>query len=555
MLSVALFAFLESSALAAALEPSMSLHLLRQRDTCGGSDNFFQCGFGLPNGFCCATGTVCLPLNNTATAAAICCPAGKDCTQIQPITCDTSQQDAGRHPTLPFHMADTSVELQTCGSNCCPLGFSCDGGTTCKIMDSTKAAPSSSSSSSLSSPTSTASSAAAASSTQTTLSTNTSATTTITSSSVAAAALRPTATSDAANSPKQPTSDDGVTGKGFAAGFIPGIILGILATAGILWYLRRRNAQRNRESGETFIGRRQPAPKISEPIYQPQMGMRTDFLNHQRSASADNHPLRGMRPLDSSAIRGRSPASFISAPLGGSFVSFPSEPISQRQQPSSGATLTDESSFRPRIGNDVTPTPAPRRKSLPRNAQYPGTSLSLEDYDSAKSIPRGGTASTPVKVNVRDGRTSPTIKRKRGTPTLGKGNQAKAEVRDSVNTHRRGSSGGETIEISMGLDRPEVGPLRPRQSSYYPPQASDPDFLGSGPRYTVAARHEDEYDPRRQTTYSDVMRAVGARESQLGTPKSPPPMPVLPAVAYNNGQPPKLGSPWKPLRTNKQQGG
>jgi len=94
-------------------------------------------------------------------------------------------------------------------------------------------------------------------------------------------ARKSTGTSIPANGTPTQVSRTGFSGRDFAAGFIPGLILGIIATAALMLYLLRR--KRNPEKDSIF--NEKPDRQISDPIYNPQFTVRTDFL-HKRTASA-----------------------------------------------------------------------------------------------------------------------------------------------------------------------------------------------------------------------------------------------------------------------------
>lgn len=66
----------------------------------------------------------------------MCCPEGKECDGLDPITCNIRAQDAEKDHTLPLKTTVFDVELAKCGDNgCCPFGFTCadgDDGKECK---------------------------------------------------------------------------------------------------------------------------------------------------------------------------------------------------------------------------------------------------------------------------------------------------------------------------------------------------------------------------------------------------------------------------------------
>ena len=187
-----------------------------------------------------------------ATKAAICCPAGSDCSFIQPITCDIKQLNATLHPGNQIHLKNTTVvELQKCGAQCCPLGYACQNGM-CAV-DITSSPPSSTST-----PESVGTQAPVASQT---------------------AGIK---------FPPEVTVQTGFDGKSFVAGFFPGIVVGVLLTLAILWLIKKRREikEKNRYSGDFGHVSR----TISDPIYDPVHAARTDFIRRGTVKSNHNSP-------------------------------------------------------------------------------------------------------------------------------------------------------------------------------------------------------------------------------------------------------------------------
>ena len=81
----------------------------------------------------------------------------------------------------------------------------------------------------------------------------------------------------------------GFSGSSFVVGFIPGIFLGLFIAAVVAYYISRR-AKNEKDSWSIFGGRTPTRQNISEPIYMPQLGARTDFLGHKRTTSANSMP-------------------------------------------------------------------------------------------------------------------------------------------------------------------------------------------------------------------------------------------------------------------------
>ncbi|RDL34591.1 uncharacterized protein BP5553_07719 [Venustampulla echinocandica] len=209
---------------------------LFERDGKCSDPTFSQCAnSGLPSNFCCPSGSTCLSL--AANTTLLCCPKGSDCSAIQPIPCDISMQDASQHPDNILKTTALTGTLPTCGSQCCPFGFSCTG-TTCTINTNQKIAPSTN-------PTSTSVSIVP------TISSNPSASPNSASNGTAAVLCQ-----------RFPT-------EAVLVGFFPGLFLGILLTIITVCIINARR-QKRRRSGSSFGN-----------IGEPQLSgtdMRSDFL-------------------------------------------------------------------------------------------------------------------------------------------------------------------------------------------------------------------------------------------------------------------------------------
>ncbi|OHW90318.1 hypothetical protein CSPAE12_11063 [Colletotrichum incanum] len=81
--------------------------------------------------FCCPSDTTCLVLAEKTTA--LCCPKGASCDIISPIICDITAQDVIENPTSPIHTTKLKESLPSCGSRCCPFGYTCRGGSACVL--------------------------------------------------------------------------------------------------------------------------------------------------------------------------------------------------------------------------------------------------------------------------------------------------------------------------------------------------------------------------------------------------------------------------------------
>lgn len=277
----------------------------RQEDVCGGDTSLFQCLGGLPSDFCCPKSTTCVHINTSSTAvtAAICCPAGQDCSSISPVDCDINMQNATTVPGSQLH-SDPPKELTTCGSACCPMGYSCQDN---RCIASNPTIPASSASSSN------------LASTSTPLPSSSSTPASGTSSTTSSASTSKNTAGDgyALGDPQAADSQDAFNGKSFAAGFIPGIAIGALIAACLILLIFRRKRRNSvtyvdekRKSRDTLTDLSTWRPtmhgrSISEPQADPSRGYRTDFLR--------GTPPRGANPADTKAygnsVDVRSPAS------------------------------------------------------------------------------------------------------------------------------------------------------------------------------------------------------------------------------------------------------
>jgi hypothetical protein len=222
---------------------------------------------GLPSNFCCPSTATCIPL--AANTTLLCCPTGSDCNQIQPITCDISQQNVTLHPNNPLKTSALSTSLPTCGSLCCPFGYSCTTGNVCLKDANQNVAPGTLAS------TSTASSSSPSATKSSTLSSSTPKPTTV---STPAPLNGNTTLTENCN--KFPVG-------AVLVGFFPGLVFGILLSiASICIFGAQRRRASRRRSGSSF-------GNISEP--QPSEHVRTDFLRKQPqtpSSTAGSTPAR-----------------------------------------------------------------------------------------------------------------------------------------------------------------------------------------------------------------------------------------------------------------------
>ncbi|RDA92650.1 hypothetical protein CP533_1455 [Ophiocordyceps camponoti-saundersi (nom. inval.)] len=77
------------------------------------AETFHHCS-GFDPGFCCPKDSVCVPLAGQTTV--LCCPEGRSCDVIKPITCDVREQDPVKKPQAPLKTKLLGVELSTCGA-------------------------------------------------------------------------------------------------------------------------------------------------------------------------------------------------------------------------------------------------------------------------------------------------------------------------------------------------------------------------------------------------------------------------------------------------------
>ncbi|KJX96438.1 hypothetical protein TI39_contig626g00004 [Zymoseptoria brevis] len=283
----------------------------RQDDTCGGFSNLEQCGHSFPSDFCCSAGTFCLSLNTSSTiTAALCCPAGQDCKTINPIDCSKGLQNATQAPQSQLHSSPTA-SLEQCGSRCCPMGYACRG-SFC-IAQASEATSS------------------ATPSTSTAL---------------------PSATSPGAASRNDvvPVTDrpDSFSGKAFAAGFVPGIALGGLVVALLIFFCfkRRRGKdpspappkEKRRPAGRDTLTDLGPymtrgpmvhGRSISEPTADFTMGHRTEFLNSSPPYHKTHEGLTGQAiTIDAPITPGSSPPRMKTNWLSHSpFINYATSPV------------------------------------------------------------------------------------------------------------------------------------------------------------------------------------------------------------------------------------
>ncbi|CZR50655.1 uncharacterized protein PAC_00529 [Phialocephala subalpina] len=210
---------------------------------------------GLPANFCCPSGNTCIPLAGNTTV--LCCPDGQTCQTIRPIVCDITSQNVTLHPDNTLKTTALTASLPTCAGQCCPFGYSCNGGGNCQMNTDQSIAPSGSTSSGTTS--------------------TTSPTSTSTSSSTSKPSSTSTSSSSNSTAPVTATTNKFPVSI-FLAGFLPGVALGILLTLLIICIRGSRSRAKNtsanerRRSGSSFGNTFISDP---QPIHED---MRTDFL-------------------------------------------------------------------------------------------------------------------------------------------------------------------------------------------------------------------------------------------------------------------------------------
>ncbi|KAI9731290.1 MAG: hypothetical protein M1818_007915 [Claussenomyces sp. TS43310] len=226
-----------------------------------------QCGNGLPGNFCCPSSEVCMVLANNTTA--LCCANAEDCQLISPITCDMQAQNVTANPGQPLMTTNFSGTLSTCGSGCCPYGYSCSNGNC--VIDPVNAAQSTSSSA-----------------------TSTATITPLLPTSTSSSALASTTTSPAASSSapsSSPSHCDAYPPSAVLIGFFPGLLAGALVAFLVFCLLGAHHRKRDRDSGSSFGP---VAASVSDPIYNETATMRSDFLRRPSPSrqSSNSTPMR-----------------------------------------------------------------------------------------------------------------------------------------------------------------------------------------------------------------------------------------------------------------------
>ncbi|RMJ12627.1 hypothetical protein CDV36_007723 [Fusarium kuroshium] len=247
--------------------------IFAREDTCGADR--VSCNSDLTDIFCCPKDYSCILL--AGDTSAMCCPAGRNCNEVKPITCDLRGQDITKYPKAPVMTIITNLKLETCGTMCCPFGYSCEGDSKC-VLDEDQSSPPEGAEY----PSGTSSAAPSA--------------TSPTSSETASASAEPTSTSEPSkasdeNQKEDPEEeekkDSGPATTSIVGGVVGGCIILLIIAVVIFLYFRRQKKREggHGEKGGHFYGGGGSTSSseasfgnfISEPIVQPN-SYRADFI-------------------------------------------------------------------------------------------------------------------------------------------------------------------------------------------------------------------------------------------------------------------------------------
>ncbi|KAK3715734.1 hypothetical protein LTR37_006959 [Vermiconidia calcicola] len=431
----------------------------------------------------------CLALETgPAVTAAICCPQGRDCGTINPVSCDTSLQNT----TITQLHVDPPQKLGTCGVACCPMGYSCKNQ---QCVAHTAPTPP------LVAPIATSTSA---SSSATTSRSSTSATSTPT-----AASVLPL------NAPNHSSDDDedDFNGKSFAAGFIPGIFIGAFIAALLIFLLFRKKRRSSSDSYTDEKGRprdtltdlgtleyRRPTlhgRSISEPQADPTVGHRTDFLRSTPPRAGE--PASGN--LQGYVVDVRSPAS---------------DPRTPSNSPPRIKALFSRSPF---MGNQTPSTPRSTQPPIPAHLKRGTLSFKI----------------SPVRA----------LKKQKSMHSLRRQVTSTAASRLRPDVSRSEST--ETIQVLMPSNEPYT-PERPARKPEDPPTLPSATYQGPSPdKYSMNSdntpdKRNRSRSPPKNRYYASSSRYPSEVQAAYTTPTRPP-MPIPRGVA------PPLASPYTPTNT------
>lgn len=273
--------------------------IFSRASTCGDS-SYVQCAASLPSDFCCPSTSTCMALAGNTTA--LCCPTGGDCSQIEPIPCDISLEDKTQHPSATVMTSALTGTLETCGTKCCPFGYSCSDGV-CNQDSDQSAKPSTSSVASSATATSTSSSTetqSAAVSPTSASDASPSATSTADSSGTGSsptAGATSTSTSGDTSPEGSSSSSDSSSKAGVVAGGVVGGIAGLALLGMIILFLIKRERRRKEVAeknpggddahsrSSSSFGNVGPHPEISKPIVSEGGTFRSDFSRKMSTRS------------------------------------------------------------------------------------------------------------------------------------------------------------------------------------------------------------------------------------------------------------------------------
>jgi hypothetical protein len=500
-------------------DPLVGRSLLETRDTatCGGEQSLTQCGGGLPSDFCCNSGTTCLVLETSSSVkAAICCPNGSDCSQINPISCNESFQNT---TNTQLHV-DPPQKLNSCGDQCCPMGYNCTNG---QCIAQTAPSPVSQSKPS---------------------STSTSTGSSGTSTSTASAANE--GVQPSFGNPSNPNSN--FNGRSFAAGFVPGIAIGALI-AGLIILLcirRRRNSSKSyvEEKAEprdtlTDLSTMSEQPsmhgrKISEPKADPSTGYRTDFLRHSPAredaiANGYGYGVKATSPATPTDEPPRIKALFSRSPF---MNASPSSPPATQTAESAPYRPRTTFFFNPRTSLKISPVRALKkqksthslRRHMHESSQRPHLSRngstetiqvlmpSNDPYTPDRPQPIPESAETLNSTAYQDPKSATTW------------NSSTTGAEDSHDTpDQRAQIGSQTPYTSSSRYPSDIQPLNITPTR--PPVPRLPEnvaggqygFLGSPytPTKKSGGLAPPGMDNKRDTTFSTMMEKAGLRKSEL----------------------------------------